>query len=1694
MERSHLILLSVIFIIALAIGGVILLSQSSDEPPYSETITEGYGYSLPSITSEALSYNNIALIDHTTFDLENNICTASNLGMNLVSSPCIAQDLDGDGIIQYLDLEWTNNQSRNLTAIVVYDGQLESGKIEVLLEDQSYTYYEDIREDAWTSNYLVSNIFNYTNLGAPDNRCQMGNTNNTQMYLVNQQNSSGITSKYYCFTSVTPVNATAFRISGNRDVYTPVQKTGYKDVWQTVNVQFMGNGLLNDNRSYYRIQDVSFNPGQKYHTRWTYTPKDKVKVGKFHILMYETSYGLHNSINDERYLYMDPYWMSGWNKAKDIYINTTITLVNASVLINVTYDPDMLSNFSDLRFYSDSLGKELGYWFHNNTYVASNSVLVWVNLSGTLSPTANMTIKMFYDNPSASTTSNIKNAFLFADDFNDASVDWTNTWSSSSQGNYIIGQTGRLNATASANKIISQKTFGNGYEVVARIASNNVAGTPGVYLNSISSTNYQTISSYNGLFRFDFGSGGGAQQSGGAISANTFYQVRYKNNASGNDNATVSADGAYYTSGGLGSKTGLGETRSGQIAFFQYSSGVTQVDWIFVRNTIDTEPTYTFGAEEIGTTVSVVQSIPADNTNTTDNTPNLMCNYTALGQNITSVKLNVYDSLGNLDYTNTESSLTTMNYNKTWTTSALSDGDGYKWECFGYGSAGVNGSSGNRTLNIDSTNPSVTISFPTSTTYIYNVSNMTYIASDPHLQSCWFSNNSGATNYTTTCNTTYYINVSDGTYTWIIYANDSFGNIGSNSVIFSVNTMPTGGLITLSSPASGTYSNQNSQNLSWVFAPQQTNLSNSTVYLWYTNGTLIDSHLITYPSGTNTTTNSSYVFSSIPDGSFKWNAIGCFRYQSGVSNCTSATINYTFNIDSTSPSIAINFPIATTYSYNVSNITYTITDANLSSCWFSNNSGVTNYTITCGANIAYFNSTVGSNTWKIYANDTLGNSASSSVTFSVNPGAPEITINSGTDSGAINRSTLYYNITISDSDPTLVNITLTDSLGTTVRNYSFTGTATYNGTFTGVPDGAYLINFTANDGLFSISKNVSGVVDTVAPSGSYSSPTLATGLYPGSAIWVNVSATDSIALRSINISLVGPSGYSSRQSLSTSAAASSYYYNFTGLSNGQYNYSATVYDSAGNTYNLSRVSVILDSTPPVINYEFPTPSGGSYINTLGINISTVESSLGTITIKVYYDNDTLYSSATSTSSPFYNLFVIPDGTWKFNATANDTLGNFAATSTRTVYRQYDNTNITACRDLYLPGEYNMLIDITDNTLGAGESCLRMLVDGIRINCNGHTIESSSDANAVIANGNSFEIMNCNFDVGRNGVQVGSGLSGKVINTNFTGGNAGVSLTSASINISRLTASSATYGVYAASGSAIVADNLLFSDLTNGIYLSDSNGSLFNTVTFSSYSGTNNLIKLLGSNRNTFSHVTAIGATDTANDGLIILTDASSNNIVSNSNFTTSENDLVVIDTNSMNNTFLDAYYGSNLESVDGTSQLIRMWSYTAIIKDNAGDTINGGTVRLTGSAGRTFSFNSNDQGVAAGQVIDYDITNGVTTNENPITGVASFREISSNSQVDDIDSQVTQVYTLLDEVKSTLLSRSVARIFMVMLLLIGLASSTGYFIFKMKYGDSVADIWKYFVMMIIWNTVFIVLYIVLSGFIMESFYPAITSG
>ena len=103
--------------------------------------------------------------------------------------------------------------------------------------------------------------------------------------------------------------------------------------------------------------------------------------------------------------------------------------------------------------------------------------------------------------------------------------------------------------------------------------------------------------------------------------------------------------------------------------------------------------------------------------------------------------------------------------------------------------------------------------------------------------------------------------------------------------------------------------------------------------------------------------------------------------KSGDKNQTEARV-VTVTADVTLPNISLVYPQNTTYHHNVSTLNYTASDENIGSCWYSINNGTINSSaVSCGTNFTGITSVEGSNTWTVWANDSVGNENSSSITF-----------------------------------------------------------------------------------------------------------------------------------------------------------------------------------------------------------------------------------------------------------------------------------------------------------------------------------------------------------------------------------------------------------------------------------------------------------------------------------------------------------------------------------------------------------------------------------------------------------------------------------------------------------------------------------------------------------------------------------------
>lgn len=129
-------------------------------------------------------------------------------------------------------------------------------------------------------------------------------------------------------------------------------------------------------------------------------------------------------------------WMAGWlRRKKQPVTGGSLDLVSYPIKITLTYDADMKSDFSDVRFATNDGRTPLCAYLHS--YTASTSAVFYVLYPNSIE---SRDIYIYYGNSSATLASNIANVFTLGDDFNDNSID-TTKWAVVNEGGGSIAET-----------------------------------------------------------------------------------------------------------------------------------------------------------------------------------------------------------------------------------------------------------------------------------------------------------------------------------------------------------------------------------------------------------------------------------------------------------------------------------------------------------------------------------------------------------------------------------------------------------------------------------------------------------------------------------------------------------------------------------------------------------------------------------------------------------------------------------------------------------------------------------------------------------------------------------------------------------------------------------------------------------------------------------------------------------------------------------------------------------------------------------------------------------------------------------------------------------------------------------------------------------------------------------------------------
>ncbi len=386
-------------------------------------------------------------------------------------------------------------------------------------------------------------------------------------------------------------------------------------------------------------------------------------------------------------------------------------------------------------------------------------------------------------------------------------------------------------------------------------------------------------------------------------------------------------------------------------------------------------------------------------------------------------------------------------------------------------------------------------------------------------------------------------------------------------------------------------------------------------------------------------------------------------------NANSTTVTFFVNIssDTTLPNVQIIYPINASYNINISALNYTVLDANLQSCWYTLNNGITNASVICGNNASGLKSNEGSNTWMIYANDSAGNVNSSSVTFFKDTINPLISYGIGTESsGSLLRiNNIIVNVTASDSNFANISIKLFNSTGLMRTNISANSLFYIN--YSGLSDGIYYFNASAVDVLnnvnFSEARNVT--IDTTIPVINYAANTDNSGAYKSvNIININVSASD-LNFANITIRLYNSSFALIRN---TTTSASSNNVSYAGLADGLYYFNATAMDLAGNENSLVIRNITIDMTFPLIYFGAGTANDGTNAsrNWIYANVSVTEINEANITFRLFNLTGIVNTNTFINGARTINWTVLQDGIYYYNVSIVDSAENFNATATRTI--------------------------------------------------------------------------------------------------------------------------------------------------------------------------------------------------------------------------------------------------------------------------------------------------------------------------------------------------------------------------------------------------------------------------------------------
>jgi uncharacterized repeat protein (TIGR01451 family) len=636
------------------------------------------------------------------------------------------------------------------------------------------------------------------------------------------------------------------------------------------------------------------------------------------------------------------------------------------------------------------------------------------------------------------------------------------------------------------------------------------------------------------------------------------------------------------------------------------------------------------------------------------------------------------------------------NTNTNFTISGLANGL-QNWSVSCTDLAGNTNTSASRNFTMETGPPAITFVSPTPANDTAINVNWTYvnITSNETLTAAYLEWN-GTNVSMSGSGTNWFLNqtgLSNGAYTYKVYGNDSYGNVGvSQTMTVIVNTMLP--VLSLVSPANSAFFNTNSITFTFNFTSAFSATANCSIY--------VDGVLNQTNSSVANNTNTNLTVSGLSNGLHNW-SVSC----TDLANNTGTSSTSNFTIGTAAPIIQFVSPANNAYFNTISqtftfNFTSTVSSTANCSLYID---GIFNQANSSVANNTNTNFTVsglgqGLYNWSINCTDLANNTgASSASNFTIDTTAPVVTLSSPANSSVVNTSIVMLNFTAVDALSPTLNCTLVLDNATAATNSSvLNNTLTTFSVNVGQLNHNWSVECTDLAGNTGTSQTWKFHLDSDVPAVTLASP-LNNSIFNVSNVSFNFTMVED-SNASCALSIDGILNQTNSNASNTTVNT----FNVSYIPYGVHNWSVSCTDEGDLTGYGPVYAFTINTIPPAVVLVSPPNASATTNSTLTFDFIATDNFSATLNCSIFL-NGTLNMTNSSTLNSTLTAFIISGiapGNYAWNVTCTDDANNTDASGTQGFQVYY--SNVSALKLVQATGqpspggtvEYNLTVNDTGN--------------------------------------------------------------------------------------------------------------------------------------------------------------------------------------------------------------------------------------------------------------------------------------------------------------------------------------------------------------------------------------------------------------